>query len=113
MKAWTLCVFVSVYECVYLLLVSHGALSSNHNLTAGLCLQLFGCQSTRAQDPPDKVKLRKRKKNTLITKQAKGIDGQIFNLQTQAVFLQCVCVCVCMCDKCAFEVCASAMCLCY
>lgn len=45
---------------VYLLLVSHGALSSHHNLAAGLCLQLFGRQSTWAQDPPYKVELNRK-----------------------------------------------------
>lgn len=61
-KACSLCVFLSGYERVYLLLVSHGAFSSNHNLAAGLCLQLFGCQSTWAQDPPYEVKLHQKKK---------------------------------------------------
>lgn len=41
----------------YLLLISHGALPSHHNLAAGFCLQLFGCQSAGAQDPPYEVEL--------------------------------------------------------
>lgn len=58
--------------CVYLLLVSHGALSSHHNLAAGLCLQLFGCQSTWAQDPPYEVELHKKKQYTLLKKKTQA-----------------------------------------
>lgn len=50
--------------CVYLLLVPHGALPSDHDLAAGLGLQLFGCQSSWAQDPPHEVELEKKKQNT-------------------------------------------------
>lgn len=48
---------------LYLFLVSHGALSSHHNLAAGLSFQLFGRQSTWAENPPYKVELLKREKH--------------------------------------------------
>lgn len=57
-----MCFSVCVCEGVYLLLVSHGALSSDHNLAAGLSLQLFGRESTWAQDPPYEVELHKGRK---------------------------------------------------
>lgn len=73
--------------CVYLLLVSHGALSPHHNLAAGLCLQLFGCQSTWAQDPPYKVELHKRAKQTAKKKTTRlKEDYTHFTSQPQTVF---------------------------
>jgi len=92
---------VCVLCVVYLLLVSHGALSSHHNLASGLCLELFGRQSTRAQDPAHEVKLHKRKKHMTVFKKRK-------NSHSQTVFLQCVCVCVCVC----VFACAACQCLC-
>lgn len=105
-------VCVSAYsECVYLLLVSHGALSSHHNLAAGLRLQLFGCQSTWAQDPPYEVKLHKRAKHT-HNKTSPKEDGHILDHRLK-LSVHNVCVFPCAASECAFEVCASVMCLCY
>ena len=44
----------------YLLLVPHGALPSDHDLAAGLSLQLFGGEAAGPQDPPHKVELHTR-----------------------------------------------------
>lgn len=40
-----------------LLLVSHGAFASHHDLAARLCLQLFGCQAPGPQDSSHKIEL--------------------------------------------------------
>ena len=50
------------FGCCYLLFVSHGPLSPNHNFTACLLFQLFGCHTSWTQNPAHKVKLKRRKK---------------------------------------------------
>ena len=50
------------FGCCYLLFVSHGPLSPNHNFTACLLFQLFGCHTSWTQNPAHKVKLKKREK---------------------------------------------------
>ena len=44
----------------YLLLVPHGVLPSDHDLAAGLSLQLFGGEAAWPQDPSHKVELHTR-----------------------------------------------------
>jgi len=43
--------------CKYLFTVAHGTLSSDHNLTAGVLLDLFGGHTTWTKDPTDEVEL--------------------------------------------------------
>jgi len=37
--------------------VAHGTLSSNHNFTSGILLDLLGGHAARTEDPTDKVEL--------------------------------------------------------
>lgn len=48
------------FGCCYLLFVSHGPLSPNHNFTACLLFQLFGCHTSWTQNPAHKVKLKRK-----------------------------------------------------
>ena len=44
--------------CTHLLLIPHGALSSDHNFTARLLFQLLRCHSSGSQNPSDKIELK-------------------------------------------------------
>lgn len=77
-----MCVSQCACEGVYLLLVSHGALSSNHNLAAGLSLQLFGRESTWAQDPPYEVELHKGRKTHTDNKAVPKRETHRFSAHT-------------------------------
>lgn len=45
-------------DATHLLLVAHGSLAADHDLAAGLLLQLLGRHATRSQNAADKVELK-------------------------------------------------------
>ncbi len=47
----------------YLFLVSHGALSSDHDFAAGLQLELLGSHTTGTQNSSNKIELKIEKQN--------------------------------------------------
>lgn len=87
-------------QCVgpYLLLVSHGALPSHHNLASCFCLQLFGRQTAGAQDPPYKVKLHKRSRKAQIENKQTWMNTRcITSFTNRRFYNMCVFTRVCVC----------------